>query len=50
MMTGFVVLKIVRMALSTSRPSLPNSGPRWSMVGLAMAASTGSGVLVGPGI
>ena len=50
MTTGFLVLKIVLMPASTSRPSFPNSGPRWSIVGFAIAASTASGVLVGPGI
>src|SRR5919206_43932 len=50
MTTGFSVLKTVLMPASTSRPSLPNSGPRWSMVGFAIAAKTGRGVFVGPGI
>ena len=35
---------------STVRPSLANSGPRWSIVGMSMARRTRSGTLVGPGI
>ena len=31
-------------------PSSTNSGPRWSIVGIAIACSTRSGTLVGPGI
>ena len=33
-----------------SLPSAENSGPRWSIVGNAIACSTRSGTLVGPGI
>ena len=38
------------MPASTSLPSVPNSGPRWSIVGKSIARSTRSGTLVGPGI
>src|SRR5207248_528158 len=35
---------------STWRASAANSGPRWSIVGAAIARSTRSGTFVGPGI
>src|ERR1700751_5835019 len=38
------------MPATTSWPSAANSGPRWSIVGIAIACSTRSGTLVGPGI
>src|ERR1700722_5299983 len=38
------------MPATTSCPSAANSGPRWSIVGIAIACSTRSGTLVGPGI
>src|SRR5437868_4226348 len=38
------------MPATTSWPSAANSGPRWSIVGIAMACNTRSGTLVGPGI
>src|SRR3954468_7532861 len=50
MTTGCVVPKIGLTASNTSRPSAANSGPRWSMVGAAMARNTRSGTFVGPGI
>src|SRR5579885_304708 len=50
MITGSLVLNTARMPARISRPSLANSGPRWSMVGWPIAASTLSGELVGPGI
>src|SRR5258706_15522689 len=50
MMTGWLVLKIGLSSARTSRPSTPNSGPRWSIVGRSMARSTRSGTFVGPGI
>ena len=48
--TGPVVWKTRFSPSSTSRPSAANSAPRWSIVGCAIARSTRSGVLVGPGI
>src|SRR6202030_2421205 len=38
------------MPATTSCPSAANSGPRWSIVGIAIACNTRSGTLVGPGI
>src|SRR3954451_13515769 len=38
------------MPATTCLPISPNSGPRWSMVGKAIACNTRSGTLVGPGI
>ena len=43
-------LEIAFNPSSTSLPSAANSALRWSMVGCAMACSTRSGTLVGPGI
>src|SRR6187401_1407789 len=50
MTTGDVVWKTVFSPWSTSWPSSANSGPRWSIVGAAIARRMRSGVLVGPGI
>src|SRR6267142_4566063 len=50
MMTGLVVLKIVLMPSRQRRPSLANSGPRWSMMGVSIARRMRSGNGVGPGI
>src|ERR1043166_6418431 len=50
MITGPAQRKIVLMPSSTRRPSLPNSGPRWSIVGMSMARRMRSGTGVGPGI
>src|SRR6266850_1551832 len=50
MITGPAHLKIVLMPSSTRRPSLPNSGPRWSMTGMSIARRMRSGTGVGPGI
>src|SRR3990172_718856 len=50
MTTWPVVLKTRFIPWSTSLPSTPKSGPRWSMVGKSMARRTRSGTLVGPGI
>src|SRR6267142_1795691 len=50
MITGPAHLKIVLMPSSTRRPSLPNSGPRWSITGMSMARRMRSGTGVGPGI
>src|ERR1700747_2011910 len=38
------------MPATISCPSAANSGPRWSIVGIAIACNTRSGTLVGPGI
>src|SRR6516162_2787670 len=38
------------MPATISCPRSANSGPRWSIVGIAIARSTRSGTLVGPGI
>src|SRR5688572_213125 len=50
MITGPAHLKIVLMPSSTRRPSLPNSGPRWSITGMSIARRMRSGTGVGPGI
>jgi hypothetical protein len=50
MTTGFSVRKIGRISVSTLRPNSPNEGPRWSIVGWAIARKTRSGTFVGPGI
>src|SRR6266853_1937566 len=50
MTTGLVVLKMVLMPSRQRRPSLANSGPRWSMIGVSMARRMRSGSGVGPGI
>src|SRR3954470_2661 len=50
MITGPAHLKIVLIPSSTRRPSLPNSGPRWSMTGISIARRMRSGTGVGPGI
>src|SRR5215469_8638325 len=38
------------MPATISCPNWANSGPRWSIVGIAIACSTRSGTFVGPGI
>src|SRR5215469_1003943 len=38
------------MPATISCPRTANSGPRWSIVGIAIACNTRSGTLVGPGI
>ena len=48
--TGCRVPITAAIPASTSRVSAANSGPRWSMVGAAIARRTRSGTLVGPGI
>ena len=48
--TGWRVWKICWMPASTCRPSAPNSGPRWSMVGRLIARRMRSGTGLGPGI
>src|SRR5882672_949074 len=50
MITGPAHLKIVLIPSSTRRPSLPNSGPRWSITGMSIARRMRSGTGVGPGI
>src|SRR6187549_3445647 len=50
MITGPAQRKIVLMPSSTRRPSLPNSGPRWSITGMSIARRMRSGTGVGPGI
>ena len=50
MITGPAHLKMVLMPSSTRRPSLPNSGPRWSITGMSIARRMRSGTGVGPGI
>src|SRR4051812_42701307 len=50
MMTGLVVLKMVLMPSRHRFPSLANSGPRWSIMGVSMARKMRSGRGVGPGI
>src|SRR3981081_1849891 len=50
MTTGPAVASTGSMDSRISMLSAANSGPRWSMVGAAMARNTRSGVLVGPGI
>jgi hypothetical protein len=50
MKTSASVLNTRFMPSSTSRPSSPKPGPRWSMVGLSMARRIRSGTLLGPGI
>src|SRR3954454_13964263 len=50
MITGPAHLKIVLMPSSTRLPSLPNSGPRWSITGMSIARRMRSGTGVGPGI
>src|SRR3954451_22228056 len=50
MITGPLQRKIVLMPSSTRRPSLPNSGPRWSITGMSIARRMRSGTGVGPGI
>src|SRR6185437_14405009 len=50
MTTGSPVPKTRRSPGMMSRNKAANSGPRWSITGAAMARSTRSGTLVGPGI
>src|SRR3954471_16531097 len=50
MITGPAQRKIVLMPSSTRFPSLPNSGPRWSITGMSIARRMRSGTGVGPGI
>src|SRR3954467_2397117 len=50
MITGPAQRKMVLMPSSTRRPSLPNSGPRWSITGISIARRMRSGTGVGPGI
>src|ERR1700742_1578971 len=50
MITGPAHLKIVLMPSRTRLPSLPNSGPRWSITGMSIARRMRSGTGVGPGI
>src|ERR1043166_16925 len=50
MITGPAQRKIVLMPSSTRLPSLPNSGPRWSITGMSIARRMRSGTGVGPGI
>src|SRR5690242_13393129 len=50
MTTGSSVPKTCRSPGMMSRYRAANSGPRWSITGAAMARSTRSGTLVGPGI
>src|SRR4051812_2409594 len=50
MIAGPAHLKTVLMPSSTRRPSLPNSGPRWSITGMSIARRMRSGTGVGPGI
>src|SRR3954454_12111757 len=50
MITGPAHLKIVLMPSSTRLPSLPNSGPRWSITGMSIARRMRSGTGVGRGI
>src|SRR5256714_14879387 len=50
MTTGWRVWKTFCMPAMTFRPSVPNSGPRWSMVGRLMAHRMRSGTGLGPGI
>src|SRR5712672_286353 len=50
MMTGLVVLKMVLMPSRQRLPSLANSGPRWSIMGVSMARKMRSSSGVGPGI
>src|ERR1700724_1418041 len=50
MATGVVLPHSRPSPASTWRASAANSGPRWSIVGAAIALSTRSGTFVGPGI